>query len=97
MTFAWYGHPRFRAAPLGLAIGDSWFVERFEDILQGRANMIGYGHFSAPKRKTIRDVITLTVFAVFSVTCLKEPLSWNHAISFALILAGAFFIFLKSG
>ena len=72
MTFAWYGLPRFKAAPPGLVIGDSWFIALFECILQMPANRMGHGHFSAPKAKTIRDVITLMVFSVFSVTSLKE-------------------------
>ena len=72
MTIAWYGLLRFKATPPGLVIGVSWFIALFHYILQGPANRIGHGHFSAAERKTIRDVITLMVFSVFSVTSLKE-------------------------
>jgi hypothetical protein len=59
------------------------------------ANRYGYGVYSAAELKTIQEVVTLSVFAAFSVVYLKEPLDWNHAVGFALISAGAFFIFQK--
>lgn len=95
MTFAWYGHLKYRAAPLITVILVSWGIAFFEYVLQVPANRIGYGTFNAAQLKTIQEVITLSVFAIFSVTYLKEPLSWNHAIGFGLIAAGAFFIFHK--
>ncbi|MGL4279973.1 MAG: DMT family protein [Albidovulum sp.] len=95
MTFAWYGHLKFKSAPLITVILVSWGIAFFEYVLQVPANRIGYGTFNAAQLKTIQEVITLSVFAIFSVTYLKEPLSWNHAIGFSLIAAGAFFIFHK--
>ena len=95
MTFAWYGHLKYKAAPLVLVIAVSWFIALFEYILQVPANRIGHGHFSAAELKTIQEVITLSVFAIFSVAYLKEPLSWNHAVGFGFIAFGAFFIFHK--
>lgn len=93
MTFAWYGHLKFKAAPLAIVIAVSWGIALFEYILQVPANRIGHGHFSAAELKTIQEVITLTVFAVFSVVYLKEAISWNHAVGFAFIAIGAFFVF----
>ena len=93
MTFAWYGHLGHKTAPLWAAILVSWGIAFFEYCLMVPANRIGHGTFSAAELKTIQEVITLTVFAGFSVWWLKEPLTWNHAIGFALIAAGAAFIF----
>lgn len=95
MTFAWYGHLKYKSAPLIAVIFISWGIALFEYALQVPANRIGHGHFSASELKTIQEVITLSVFAVFSVTYLKEPLSWNHALGFGFIGLGAFFIFHK--
>lgn len=95
MTFAWYGHLKFGTAPLLMVILVSWGIAFFEYLLQVPANRIGYGHFSAAQLKTIQEVITLSVFAVFSTTYLKEPLGWNHLVGFLLIGSGAFFIFHK--
>lgn len=97
MTFAWYGHLKYKSASLVLVILASWLIALPEYALQVPANRIGHGHFSAAELKTMQEVITLTVFAVFSVFYLKEPLSWNHAIGFAFIALGAFFIFHKWG
>lgn len=95
MTFAWYGHLKFKAAPLLAVIVISWGIAFFEYVLQVPANRIGHGHFSAAELKTIQEVITLMFFAAFSVLFLKEPLSWNHLVGFAFIAAGAFFVFHK--
>ena len=95
MTFAWYGHLKFKTAPLVTVIAISWGIALFEYILQVPANRIGHTHFSAAELKTIQEIITLAVFAIFSVFYLKEPLSWNHAVGFAFIAAGGFFIFHK--
>ena len=95
MTFAWYGHLKFKSSPLWLVVLASWGIAFFEYTLMVPANRIGHGYFSAAELKTIQEVITLTVFAVFSVTYLKEPLSWNHLVGFGFIAAGAFFIFHK--
>lgn len=93
MTFAWYGHLKFKAAPLVIVIAISWGIALFEYILQVPANRIGHGHFSAAELKTIQEVITLSVFAIFSVVYLKEAVTWNHAIGFGFIALGAFFVF----
>lgn len=95
MTFAWYGHLKFKDTALVTVIFVSWGIAFFEYMLMVPANRIGHGHFSAAELKTIQEVITLTVFAVFSVYYLKEPLMWNHLVGFAFIAAGAFFIFHK--
>lgn len=95
MTFAWYGHLRFKAAPLVIVIAVSWGIAFFEYVLQVPANRIGYGYFSAAQLKTIQEVITLITFAVFSTLYLKEPLGWNHALGFGFIALGAYFIFRK--
>lgn len=95
MTFAWYGHLKFKTAPLLTVILVSWGIAFFEYLLQVPANRIGHGHYSAAELKTIQEIITLTVFAVFSVLYLKEPLAWNHLLGFAFIAAGGFFIFHK--
>ncbi len=95
MTLAWYGHLKFKAAPLYAVILISWGIALFEYMFQVPANRYGHGHFSAAELKTIQEVITLSVFAVFSVWYLGEPLHWNHFAGFALIAAGAFFIFHK--
>jgi uncharacterized protein (DUF486 family) len=95
MTFAWYGHLNFKSAPLVTVIFVSWGIAFFEYVLMVPANRIGHGHFSAAELKTIQEVITLTVFAGFSVLYLKEPLTWNHGVGFGFIVLGAFFIFHK--
>ena len=93
MTFAWYGHLRYRTAPLIAVILISWGIAFFEYLLQVPANRIGHTVFSAAQLKTIQEVITLSVFAAFSVLYLKEPLTWHHALGFALIATGAAVIF----
>ena len=95
MTFAWYGHLKFKTAPMITVIFISWGIALFEYMLMVPANRIGHTHFSAAELKTIQEVITLAVFSGFSVLVLKEPLTWNHALGFALILAGAAVIFNK--
>lgn len=93
MTFAWYGHLSYKGTAILLAIFASWMIALPEYMLAVPANRIGSAVYSAAELKTMQEVITLTVFAGFSVLWLKEPLGWNHAIGFALIAAGAFFIF----
>ena len=94
MTFAWYGHLKFKTASLALVILISWLIALPEYMLAVPANRIGHGVYSAAELKTIQEVITLAVFALFSWLFLKEPLGWNHAVGFGLIAAGAFFVFL---
>jgi uncharacterized protein len=95
MTFAWYGHLRFKEYALPLVIMVSWGIALFEYWLAVPANRWGSAVYSAAQLKTMQEVITLIVFAGFSILYLKEPLGWNHAIGFAFIAAGAFFIFHK--
>ena len=93
MTFAWYGHLAFKSQPLMWVVLASWGIAFFEYCLAVPANRIGHAVYSAAELKTMQEVITLVVFAVFSVVWLKEPLAWNHAVGFALIAAGAAFVF----
>jgi len=95
MTFAWYGHLKFKGVALPLVIVASWGIALFEYCLAVPANRIGSEVYSAAELKTMQEVITLVVFAGFSALYLKEPLGWNHGIGFALIALGAFFIFRK--
>jgi uncharacterized protein (DUF486 family) len=97
MTLAWYGHLKFKSVPLVLVVLASWGIAFVEYCLAVPANRIGHQVYSAAQLKTIQEVITLVVFAGFSVVVLKEQLSWNHAIGFALIAAGAFFVFQGKG
>lgn len=95
MTFAWYGHLKYKSSPLLIAIVASWGIALFEYCLAVPANRIGSEVYSTAQLKTMQEVITLLVFAGFSVLYLKEPLGWNHLIGFTFIAAGAFFIFHK--
>src|SRR6266481_6297170 len=90
MTTAWYGHLKYLGSPLWIAVIVSWGIAFLEYWLAVPANRIGYGVYAGAQLKTIQEVITLIVFAGFSVLYLKEPLTWNYAIGFALIAAGAF-------
>lgn len=93
MTFAWYGHLRYRSTALPIVIITSWAIAFFEYVLQVPANRIGYGYFSAAELKTIQEVISLTVFMGFSAIWLHEPLKWNHLVGFGLIVLAAWVIF----
>jgi uncharacterized protein (DUF486 family) len=95
MTFAWYGHLRFKESPLLLVILVSWGIALFEYFMAVPANRWGSAVYTTAQLKTMQEVITLLVFAGFSVLYLKEPLAWNYAVGFALIAAGAFFVFHK--
>jgi uncharacterized protein (DUF486 family) len=93
MTFAWYGHLKYKTTALWLAILVSWGIAFFEYCLAVPANRIGSTVYTTAELKTIQEVITLTVFAGFSVLYLREPMTVNHLVGFALIVAGAYFIF----
>src|SRR6478735_9027655 len=93
MTTAWYGHLKFTDRPLWLVVLVSWGIAFFEYCLAVPANRYGHAVYSAAELKTVQEVITLAVFSGFSVLYLKESLSWNHAVGFALIAAGAAFVF----
>ena len=95
MTFAWYGQLRFPTAPLWAVIGISWSIAFFEYCLATPANRIGHAVYSAAQLKTMQEIITLLVFAIFSVTYLGESLKWNHGVAFAFLCGAAFFSFHK--
>jgi uncharacterized protein (DUF486 family) len=93
MTCAWYGHLKYPHSPLWLAILASWGIAFFEYCLQVPANRLGYGEFNGAQLKTIQEIITLLVFAGFSVLYLGESLRWNHAAGFVCLVGAAFFMF----
>lgn len=93
MTFAWYGHLKFKTAPLYAAVLISWAIAFVECWFAVPANRIGHQVYSAAELKTMQEVITLVVFVVFSVFYLKEGVTWNHVAGFALIAGGAALIF----
>ena len=94
MTFAWYAHLKNLAGrPWYIAAVVSWGIAFFEYLLQVPGNRIGYTQLSLPQLKILQEVITLAVFAEFSVLYLKEPFSWNYVMGFALIAAGAYCVF----
>ena len=94
MTLAWYGHLKFRAAPILLTILASWGIAFVEYCFAVPANRIGSYAYSAAQLKTMQEVITLIVFVGFSWIYLKEPIGWNHALGFALIALGAGVVFM---
>jgi uncharacterized protein (DUF486 family) len=95
MTFAWYGHLKYKSSPLWIAILVSWMIAFVEYCFQVPANRMGYGRFNGAQLKTIQEVITLVVFVAFSVLYLKEQLRWNYLVGFGCILAAVFFVFHK--
>lgn len=95
MTFAWYGHLRYREYPLFPVILISWGIAFFEYCLMVPANRYGYGQFSAVELKTIQEVITLVVFVAFSALYLKEAVRWNHLLGFGMIALAVWVIFKK--
>lgn len=95
MTFAWYGHLKYKNTVLWLTVLISWGIAFFEYCLQVPANRIGYETYSAAQLKTIQEIITLIVFSVFSIFYLKEQFRWNYVVGFLFIVFAAFFIFKK--
>lgn len=95
MTFAWYGHLKYKSAPLFIVILISWGIAFFEYCFQVPANRIGHGQFTAAQLKTIQEVVTLVVFCAFSILYLKEEFKWNYVVGFVLIIAAVFVIFRK--
>ena len=93
MTTAWYWHLRYKEVPLATVIAISWALALVEYCLAVPANRYGSAVYSAAQLKTIQEVVTLTIFAVFSVVYLKQGITWNHVVGFALIASGAFFVF----
>ncbi len=95
MTFAWYGQLKYPNTALWILIPISWGIAFFEYCFAVPANKIGHTVYSAAQLKTMQEVITLIVFAGFSVLYLGEPLKWNHAVAFGLIVLAAYFAFEK--
>ncbi len=93
MTFAWYGHLKYKTAPIALAVLLSWGIAFFEYWLAVPANRIGHGYYLAAQLKTIQEIVTLVVFAGFSVLYLGEPIRWNHGVGFLCLVAAAIFLF----
>ena len=93
MSFAWYGHLKYKSSPILLAVLASWGIAFVEYCFAVPANRFGSEVYSTAQLKTIQEIVTLAVFAVFSVLYLGETFRWNHALGFALICAGAFFVF----
>ncbi len=95
MTFAWYGQLKYPGTALWIVIPISWGIAFFEYCLAVPANRIGYTVYTAAQLKTMQEVITLAVFAVFSVTYLGETLKWNHLAAFGCLVLAAYFSFNK--
>ncbi len=95
MTFAWYGQLRYPNTPLWLLVLVGWGIAFIEYCLAVPANHYGYRLYSAAQLKTMQEVITLVVFAVFSTTYLGEALKWNHLVAFGFLALAAFFSFHK--
>ena len=93
MTFAWYGHLKYKGSALWIVILVSWGIALFEYCFQVPANRIGHEYFTAAQLKTMQEVITLVVFSIFSIFYLKEDFQWNYLVGFALIILAVFFIF----
>lgn len=96
MTFAWYGHLKYKSAPLITVILVSWGIAFFEYSLMVPANRMGSQVYSVVQLKTIQEIITLGVFAGFSIWYLGQPMKWNHYAAFALIVGAAFLMFYES-
>ena len=94
MTFAWYGHLKFKDKPIWLVIVASWGIAFFEYLLQVPANRWGSNVYSPAQLKVAQEIITLTVFSIFAVVYLGTSIKWNHVAAFACIIAAACFIFL---
>lgn len=93
MTVAWYGHLKYKEVTLWKVVLVSWGIAFFEYCLQVPANRIGSYEFTTVQLKTVQEVISLSVFAGFSVLYLNESLKWSTGVGFTLIAAGAYFIF----
>jgi hypothetical protein len=94
MTFAWYGHLKFKHQPLWLVILASWGIAFFEYCLMVPANRWGHTRYSAIELKIIQEVITLGVFSGFVIAYLGERVRWNHLVAFVCIVAAVAFTFL---
>ena len=95
MTFAWYGHLKYKGSALWIVILVSWGIALLEYCFQVPANRIGHEYYTAAQLKTMQEVITLVVFSVFSILYLKEDFQWNYLVGFVLIILAVFVIFKK--
>jgi len=95
MTFAWYGHLKFKEQPLWIVILVSWLIAFVEYCFQVPANRMGHANYSAAQLKTMQEAITLVVFALFSTLYLREEFKWNYLVGFVLIFAAVFVVFHK--
>ena len=95
MTFAWYGHLKYKSTALWTVIIVSWLIAFLEYCFQVPANRIGNEVYNVVQLKTIQEVITLSVFSLFSVLYLKEHFRWNYLVGFIFIVLAVFFIFKK--
>lgn len=96
MTFAWYGHLKFKSAPIWQAILISWLIASLEYCFQVPANRMGSYQFTAAQLKIMQEVITLLVFGGFSILYLKQELRWNYLVAFAFIVGAVFFVFVET-
>ncbi len=95
MTFAWYGHLKYKNTALWTVIIVSWLIAFLEYCFQVPANRLGNEVYNVVQLKTIQEVITLSVFSIFSVLYLKEHFRWNYLVGFIFIVLAVFFIFKK--
>jgi len=95
MTFAWYGHLKYRQEALWKVILVSWGIAFFEYLLQVPANRIGAATFSPDQLKVMQEIITLAVFGVFTTFYFGEHMRWNHGVAALLLVGAAFFVFHK--
>jgi len=93
MTVAWYGHLKYKSAPLLATIVVSWAIAFFEYVFQVPANRIGSNYFSLTQLKIMQECITLVVFTVFVLLVFREPLRWNNLVSYALLIGAVAFAF----
>ena len=93
MTGAWYGHLKYKKAPLILTIIASWGIAFFEYVFQVPANRIGSNYFSVTQLKIMQECITLVVFTVFALLVFREPLRWNNLVSYVLLIGAVGFAF----
>lgn len=95
MTFAWYGHLKYKNMDIWRAIIFSWLIAFIEYCFQVPANRLGHYKFTAAQLKVMQEVISIIIFCIFSVLYLKENLKWNYIIGFAFIVLAVFFVFKK--
>ena len=93
MTIAWYGHLKYKQITLWKVILVSWLIAFVEYCFQVPANRFGHGTFNTAQLKTIQEILSLSVFAIFSLVYLKEPFKINYLIAFLLLIAAAYFMF----